>query len=131
MRDRKMQHCKMLHQTASAKNAGPAIQYAMAENVGLENAGNDIVWKTCKVQSTVRTVYSLLRSSRQLGYTPVTTLRSDLLWSPYVIGQTIIFLSCFFLLASSFFFLLSSFFPRLISAVGNWMFTILWHMMWP
>ena len=23
------------------------------------------------------------------------------------------------------------FFPRLISAVGNWMFTILWHMMWP
>jgi len=33
-------------------------------------------------------------------------------------------------LSSSFFFLLS-FFPRLISAVGNWMFTILWHMMWP
>jgi len=26
---------------------------------------------------------------------------------------------------------LSSFFARLISAVGNWMFTILWHMMWP
>ena len=48
------------------------------------------------------------------------------LWSPYVIGQTIIFSSCFF-----FFFLLLLFFPRLISAVGNWMFTILWHMMWP
>jgi len=29
----------------------------------------------------------------------------------------------------SFFFL--SFFPRLISAVGDWMFTILWHMVWP
>jgi len=28
-----------------------------------------------------------------------------------------------------FFFLL--FFPRLISAVGDWMFTILWHMVWP
>jgi len=31
-------------------------------------------------------------------------------------------------------FLLSSFFlffPRLISAVGDWMFTILWHMVWP
>ena len=27
--------------------------------------------------------------------------------------------------------LLSSFFPRLISAVGDWMFTILWHMVWP
>ena len=36
----------------------------------------------------------------------------------------ILFLS-FFL--SSFFF----FFPRLISAVGDWMFTILWHMVWP
>ena len=41
----------------------------------------------------------------------------SLLWSPYVIGQTIIFSSCFFLL-------LRSFFPRLISAVGDWMFTI-------
>jgi len=46
------------------------------------------------------------------------------LWSPYVIGQTIIFSSCFFFLLSSSFF----FFPRLISAVGDWMFTILWHM---
>jgi len=27
--------------------------------------------------------------------------------------------------------LLSSFFPRLISAAGDWMFTILWHMVWP
>ena len=30
-------------------------------------------------------------------------------------------------LSSSFFF----FFLRLISAVGDWMFTILWHMVWP
>ena len=29
------------------------------------------------------------------------------------------------------FVLSSSFFPRLISAVGDWMFTILWHMVWP
>ena len=49
------------------------------------------------------------------------------LWSPYVIEQTIIFSSCFFLLLL----LLLSFFPRLISAVGDWMFTILWHMVWP
>jgi len=33
-----------------------------------------------------------------------------------------------FMLFLSFFFL---FFPRLISAVGDWMFTILWHMVWP
>jgi len=49
-----------------------------------------------------------------------------LLWSPYVIGQTIIFSSCLFLSYSS-----SCFFPRLISAAGDWMFTILWHMVWP
>jgi len=46
------------------------------------------------------------------------------LWSPYVIGQTIIF----FPVISIFFFL---FFPRLISAVGDWMSTILPHMVWP
>jgi len=29
------------------------------------------------------------------------------------------------------FLLLLLFFPRLISAVGDWMFTILWYMVWP
>ena len=47
------------------------------------------------------------------------------LWSPYVIGQTIIFLPCSFF--PSFFL----FFPRLISAVGDWMSAILLHMAWP
>jgi len=46
------------------------------------------------------------------------------LWSPYGIGQTIIFLPCGF-------FFLSSFFPRLISAVGDWMSAVLPHMVWP
>ena len=50
----------------------------------------------------------------------------DYLWSPYVIGQTIIFSSCFFFLSSIFFF-----FSRLISAVADWMSTILVHMVWP
>ena len=44
------------------------------------------------------------------------------LWSPHVIGQTIIFLPCDFHL--------SSFFPRLISAAVNWMSTILRRMVW-
>jgi len=35
-----------------------------------------------------------------------------------------------FLSSSSFFFLLL-YFPRLISEVGDWMFTILWHIVWP
>jgi len=45
------------------------------------------------------------------------------LWSPFVIGQTIIFLPCDYYL----FYL----FPRLISAAGDWMSTILPHMVWP
>jgi len=48
-----------------------------------------------------------------------------LLWPPYVIGQPLYFHP----VVSSFF--LSSFFPRLISAVGDWMSTILAHMVWP
>ena len=48
----------------------------------------------------------------------------DLLWPPYAIGQAIIFLPCDFYL--SVFYLL--FFSRLISAVGDWMSTILPHM---
>ena len=52
----------------------------------------------------------------------------DYLWSPYGIGQTIIFSSCRLFL---FFFFLSSFFPRLISAVAEWMSAILAHTVWP
>ena len=52
----------------------------------------------------------------------LTTLYAVYLWSPYVIGQTIYI---FILFLSSFFF-----FARLISAVGDWMSTILRHMVW-
>jgi len=52
-------------------------------------------------------------------------VNSAFLWSPYLIGQTIIFSSCFF------FFLLLFLFPCLISAVGDWMSAILPHMVWP
>ena len=58
-----------------------------------------------------------------LSFTPGS--RPTFLWSPYVIGQTIIFLPC------DFYLLLLLFFPRLISAVGDWMSTILLHMAWP
>jgi len=46
------------------------------------------------------------------------------LWPPYGIRQAIIFLTCDF-------FLSIFFFPRLISAVGDWMSTILPHLVWP
>jgi len=52
--------------------------------------------------------------------------KNNLLWSPYVIGQTIIFLP-----VVSFFFFYLSFFPRLLSAAADWMSTILLHMAWP
>ena len=59
------------------------------------------------------------------AYFCVSVAESDWLWSPYAIGQTIIFSCC------GFYLLLSSFFPRLISAAAHWMSTILPHMVWP
>jgi len=56
-------------------------------------------------------------------YVAVLRCRLLWLWSPYGIGQTVIsfrVISIFFV-----------FFPRLISAVGDWMSTILRHMVWP
>ena len=47
-----------------------------------------------------------------------------LLWSPYVIGQAIIFLPCDFYLLSSYFF------ASLISAAADWMFTIWYFHTW-
>ena len=47
------------------------------------------------------------------------------LWPPYVIGQAIYIFTLTFVLLSFFFF-----FPRLISAVADWMSTILSHMVW-
>ena len=55
---------------------------------------------------------------------PISATAELLLWSPYGIEQTIIFLPCCF-----FFYL--SFFPRLISVVADYMSAILSHMVWP
>ena len=60
----------------------------------------------------------VLTGLKALGF----EFRRQFLWSPYVIGQTIIFLPCDFYL--------SSFFPHLISAAVDWMSTILPHMVW-
>jgi len=78
-------------------------------------------------------LFTVIRQAAPLNCAPagkVCCRRLPCLWSPYVIGRPYIFSCCglfFFLLPSSFFF----FFPRLISAAGDWMFTILWHMVWP
>jgi len=57
---------------------------------------------------------------RLLAMTPTVSSQQFFLWSPYVIGQTIIFLPRDFNLLSSSFFI-----PRLISAAAGWMSTIL------
>ena len=56
--------------------------------------------------------------------TELTELRF-FLWPPYVIRQAIYIFILSLVLLSSFFF------PRLISAVADWMSTILAHMVWP
>jgi len=62
------------------------------------------------------------------GFLDIALFALCCLWSPYGIGQTIIFLPCglFFYLPT-----FLSFFPRLISAVADWMSAILPHMVWP
>ena len=79
--------------------------------------------KTAKVKTAIRdpVIYFYLWSPYVIGQTMYIFILF-LLWSPYVIGQTIYI---FILFLSSFFF------PRLISAVGDSMFTLLWHMVWP
>jgi len=78
-----------------------------------------------------RLVKLLKPTFRECGNSFITTITRlmrlyvVMAWPPYVIGQAIIFLSCGF-----FFLLSSSFFPRLISAVGDWMSTILPHMVY-
>jgi len=60
-----------------------------------------------------------------------------LLWSPYGIGQTIVFMVALCNRADHYIFMLwflsssSSFVPRLISSVTDWMPPILPHMVWP
>jgi len=56
----------------------------------------------------------------------------DLFMAAHSNGRVIIFRSSgYFLLLLSFFLSFFLIFPRLFSAVGNWMSTILPHMMWP
>jgi len=55
---------------------------------------------------------------------PISATAELLLWSPYGIGQTLIY---FHVVVCSFFF----FFPRPISASADWMSAILPHMVWP
>jgi len=59
-----------------------------------------------------------------VGDADIILLPCGFLWSPYGIGQTIIFSCCDL-------FFLSSFFPQLISAAADWMSAILPHMVWP
>jgi len=69
------------------------------------------VYNLCYIYELLATAFMVIMFALQVC----------LLWPPYVIAQTIIFLPCDFYL---------SFFPRLISAVGDRMSTILPHTVW-
>jgi len=86
----------------------------------------DVLLNIWKSMSTPTCNYCNVHLCSKWWYNPVSAMTHTdlmLLWSPYGIGQTIIFLPC------GFFFL--CFLPRLISAVGDWMSAILPHMVWP
>ena len=70
-------------------------------------------------------IFDISQSTSTIVTSVVKPLTITLLWSPYGIGQTIIFSCC------GLFFLLLSFFARLISAAADWMSAILPHMVWP
>jgi len=82
--------------------------------------GPSLLWPRLPISATADLLSTQLK--RELRTRVSDTSKSASLWSPYVIGQTIIFLPCGYYL---------SFFPRLISAAGDWMSTILPHMVWP
>ena len=88
------------------------IRYTYGVSPAVTWAESDVIWIVIWCQTVVLSIEGSVVSPPHVR---------PLLWSPYVIGRP----SC------DFYLLLSSFFPRLISAVGDWMFTILWHMVWP
>jgi len=89
--------------------------------------GLRLVLLTVSTFSSVRALRGLPLPGR-LSTVPVScNFLNRLLWSPYVIGQTIIFLPCSFFFS----FLLLLFFPRLISAAVDRMSAILLHMASP
>ena len=78
----------------------------------------------CPVVSTI--FFYLLLMAAVCNREAIIFLSYGFLWPPCVADADIIFSSCFYL---SLF--LSISFPRLISAVADWMSTILAHMVWP
>jgi len=91
----------------------------------VQNSNVSTLNRSSSLQGRLKVTRSYFDKSRRTAQNDPTKSWTASLWSPYVIGQTIIFSSCFFLLLSS------SFFHRLISPVGDWMSAILPHMVWP
>jgi len=105
-----------------------------------ENNGHLAVNQLCKLHNMLHSYcmhvtqsaqWYIAKSKKILHYILKLTLRPGKLSSPLFMvalcnrADHYIFMLWFVLLS---FFL---FFPRLISAVGDWMFTILWHIVWP
>jgi len=122
-------YCTALQLQASAKLCGVVQRMELRKfrrGRHLYSAGQPSVWH--RPHSSFQTSSNTLSYFLFIYLPKFTFVTSYWLWSPYGIGQTIIYSSCgvFF-----FFFFLSSFFPRLISAVADWMSAILPHIVWP
>ena len=114
---------------------GPLTPFSQIDIIGAMEGERDnyqvcsvqyCVQQLCTVQCThVLTDLTVLWNGFCLTG-PISLRLDSFLWLFCVIGQAIIFLPCGF-----YFLLLSVFFPRLISAVRDWVSTILPHMVWP
>ena len=86
------------------------------------------VWGTAVTFNGFRVLAALLRGSQVVSISQTLRIEQRV---PPMFGRATIRLGIGPHSSSSSFFFLLSFFPRLISAVGDWMFTIPWHMVWP
>ena len=78
------------------------------------------------IYSVVSVNRNIVRYNKYLVVVTVVVVLSVIMVALCNRADHYIFMLWFVLLLSFFLF-----FPRLISAVGDWMFTILWHMVWP
>jgi len=124
-------YCHTKQQYNAEFNNTKAYTYSM-ERYSIFNGNAQKGWQFIKLQqynTVVCTLYFVVRVNvcygcpMQLMHSPCPVVCP--LWPTYVIGQDIIFSPCGFFFLS---FIFS--FTRLISAVGNWMSTIIPYIVW-
>jgi len=96
----------------------------LRDNPKCELARKDYKLAVAKCKVLIRNYQ--IKKERQVSEASNVGTFNKFLWPPYAIRQAIIFLPCGF-----FYLLIPSSMKYLLSAVADWMFTILWHVVWP